>query len=198
LEQYAGAIVEELLPEDRWDTFEEFHANELFWGGDEFIGVDQKQRFDAIELLLGGMRDDCGAVIYGAVNKGSLRKTLYASSNPLDVAFRLCMRGVEKWLSEKAPDELCIVVIDDSNQNVRNVLKKSFRQLRSKVRPPEYNAGELRHIHDDIYFGDSKDSVGIQIADLCGFFIYRNLKGNKDSFYDIFKDHIYYGAVDPK
>jgi hypothetical protein len=52
---------------------------------------------------------------------------------------------------------------------------------------------------DDIYFGDSKDSLGIQIADMCGFIIRRHLSGKTDSeyLYDQIKDDIYLGKVAP-
>lgn len=34
---------------------------------------------------------------------------------------------------------------------------------------------------DDMYFGDSADSVGIQAADMCAFLVRRHLAGKQDS-----------------
>ncbi len=46
-----------------------------------------------------------------------------------------------------------------------------------QIRPPDYNP-RLWYVHDDMYFGSSKDSVGIQLADLCGYFIAKHLEGD--------------------
>jgi hypothetical protein len=58
----------------------------------------------------------------------------------------------------------------------------------------------LWYIHDEMYFGNSKESVGVQLADLACYFIRKHL-GNEDSaaegFYNVFQDQIVYGKVDP-
>jgi Protein of unknown function (DUF3800) len=40
---------------------------------------------------------------------------------------------------------------------------------------------ELSNLIDDMYFGDSADSVGIQAVDMCAFLIRRHLAGKEDS-----------------
>jgi hypothetical protein len=50
-----------------------------------------------------------------------------------------------------------------------------------------------------MYFGDSRDSVGIQMADICGFFINRHLnqKAYAEGFYQVFSEQIAYEKVVP-
>jgi hypothetical protein len=78
---------------------------------------------------------------------------------------------LEDWLSKFMPHPLAILIADDCQKDIKNTLRKSFRQLRNKIRPLNYALGKLVHVHDDMYFGSSKDSIGIQLADLCGYFI---------------------------
>jgi hypothetical protein len=49
----------------------------------------------------------------------------------------------------------------------------------------------LPFVHDDMYFGDSKFSIGIQIADLCSYFIAGHLEGDSE------KEH-FYKLIDPQ
>ncbi len=50
-----------------------------------------------------------------------------------------------------------------------------------------------------MYFGSSKNSVGLQLADVCVYFIARHLAGKPDSegFYDTIKDQIAFSEVYP-
>jgi len=41
--------------------------------------------------------------------------------------------------------------------------------------------GILEHLHDDMYFGDSKFSKGIQLADVCALVIGRHLLEYSDT-----------------
>jgi hypothetical protein len=66
-------------------------------------------------------------------------------------------------------------------------------------RPLHCALGKLVHLHDDMYFGSSKDSIGVQLADLCGYFIAKHLEGDAagEGFYDIIKDRIVYSKLEP-
>jgi hypothetical protein len=50
-----------------------------------------------------------------------------------------------------------------------------------------------------MYFGNSVDSIGIQIADLCAYFIRKHLDGDAvaEGFYNIIKDCIVDYKVEP-
>jgi len=97
-------------------------------------------------------------------------------------------------------NELALLIADDTDdKKLKAELKRSFRQMRRQVRPPEHNP-RLWYVHDDMYFGSSKDSVGIQLADLCGYFIAKHLEGDvsTDGFYQIIADQICNSKVEPE
>jgi len=50
-----------------------------------------------------------------------------------------------------------------------------------------------------MFFGSSKDSVGLQLADLCAYFISQHLQKNDkaEPFYEIFKERIDYCHMEP-
>jgi hypothetical protein len=129
----------------------------------------------------------------GTVDKENLSETIYCSANPLDMAFRSCAQNVELWFIENAPDELGVLIADDTNEGEKRNLKGVFWQYRGRFTYPDMHRRKLGHLIDDMYFGDSKDSLGIQIADVCGFFISRHLNGYDDlnRFYPIIKDRVW-------
>jgi hypothetical protein len=66
----------------------------------------------------------------------------------------------------------------------------------------------LWHFHDALAFADSRDSVGVQVADLCAYFIAKHQKktvsvgqqmydSGAEAFYEIIKGHIVYSKVEP-
>jgi hypothetical protein len=204
IERDMGATVEQLLPEDRIETFEEFHAFELYGGYGIFEGIDQDARFDAIKRLLSMVHQHRLSVVYGPVNTKLLAEKLYASANPTDIAFRICAQGISKWMGENATskrgNELALLIADDTtDRKIKADLRQSFRHMRRQIRPPEHNPG-LWYVHDDMYFGSSKDSVGIQLADLCGYFIAKHLESDVsiDGFYQIIADQICNSKVEPE
>ena len=101
-------------------------------------------------------------------------------------------------VASKIGNELAILIADDGDKKVKTDLKQSFRQLRRQIRPPDYDP-KLWYVHDDMYFGSSKGSVGIQLADLCAYFIAKHLEGDVaiDGFYQIIAPQISNSRVQP-
>lgn len=178
----------------------------------------QEKRFQAIRIMLNRVRECHIPVIYGAVNKAKVAKTVYGSAELLDVCFRVCIKGVDGWL-ESQPlkgvgdgsghivSELALVISDDyQDRKIKDQLRKSLRNFRYQLRPPtsDFKAGTFPEtawrFHDDMYFGSSKDSMGLQLADLCCYFVFQHLRGDKGSepFYDLIKDNIVMSGVEPK
>jgi hypothetical protein len=198
------------------NVFEEFHAAELYGGYGAFQGVDQDRRFEAIQKLLVCLQLANLSVVYGAVNIAALRAQLYASADPMDICFRICLTGIKSWLDERISgdqslstdemishmttawlQELVILVVDDCESKIKASLLKSFRSQR--LGPATSPANQLRHFHDDMYFGDSKYSIGIQLADLCAYFLARHLEGDLEiqCFYEMVSPHIVFSQVHP-
>jgi hypothetical protein len=204
IEHVIGNLFPEFLPEEKWESFEEFHAWELFGGGyGIFDGIDQQRRFAAIESLLTIIPDYKLPIVYGAVDVRELQRRHYGSADPIDVAFRLCLEGISTVMgteqSESHGTEFALLIVDDTNRDNKKRLKQTYRELRKQVRPPHWHPGTW-YIHDDMYFGDSKDSIGIQLADLCSYFIGKHLESDAaaEHFYQIFSDQIAYSCIEPQ
>lgn len=177
VELLSSMVIEGLLPPEKYAEFEEFHACELYGGYGVFSEIEQSKRFDAIDTLLQAVQNGSVVIVYGAVDLERLSKQVYASANPVDIAFRSCASGVEKWLESKAaqnlsecdfekgimlPSSLCLFIADDGDKKDKAALQSSFRDMRRRMRPPVFEVGQLTFVHDDMYFGDSKFSIGIQ------------------------------------
>lgn len=212
------SISHELVPEEKLDQFEEFHAAELYGGYGVFEGIDQSKRFEAIHKLLSLLSMEGASVVYGAVDIAKARREIYGSADPLDIAFRICLKEISHWVrkhhfaqeTEDRDEEirrwlaaLVLLIVDDCEKKQREVLQNSFRNLRHplpSVRKTMPAGQRFPHFHDDVFFGDSRYSVGIQLADLCSYFIARHLQGEEEikPFYDLIEPHIEYGQLYPQ
>jgi hypothetical protein len=211
-ELLSSVVIQGLMPDDKIGEFEEFHASHLYLGEGVFKGIDQAIRFQAIERILGLLNMPL-PVVYGAVHTKRLSQELYGSANPVDVGFRICATGISEWLTSKFVEELeshansdgvahlpidnphlGVMIVDNGDNKIKNALQDSFRTLRPRVRPPNHVRGQLSNIIDDMFFGDSRYSLGIQLADLCCYFIGHHLDGEvtSDGFYKMIEPHIVY------
>lgn len=219
IELQMGLIAEELLPSEAYEQFTEFHACDLYNGIKPFDGIEKTQRYSVLEVLLGVLGEKNIPVIYGAVNLNRLKKMSYASANPIDMTFRMCALGVQDWMSRQlqeqfleyrrrnAPneparfDDVAQFILDDcENKQLKLGLQQAFRQMRRPMRPPLFQSeSQLENVLDDLYFGDSKFSVGLQLADACSYFIAKHLAGDAtiDGFYALIEPQIVYKQVHP-
>jgi hypothetical protein len=199
IEAQVGLWIEDVILGERLETFEEIHAWQLYRGCGAFEGIEQDVRFSAIEKLLGIIRDHKLPVFYGAVNVPQFEKLAYGSASPTDVAFRLCLPEISAALYKCQDDgpEYALLIADETDKDKKTAIRKSFRQLRKHVRPPTW--GPSGYLHDDMYFGNSKDSIGIQLADLCAFFIGKHLEKDQstEGFYNIFSKQVASGKMEP-
>jgi hypothetical protein len=208
-----------LIPEPRREEFKEFHACELYRGHGVFETIKQDNRFEAIRKLLAVLKYAEISVVYGAVNIQKVKREIYGAADPLDIAFRICMKEVYEWVRNRSLrfdirkaeeqdaaveawlQELVILIVDECDPKQKNLLQSSFRTLRHP--PPTVKdapiSQRLPHFHDDMFFGDSRFSIGIQLADLCCYFIARNLDGDADikPFYEMIEPHIVFGQIYP-
>jgi hypothetical protein len=203
LEALAGLLAFDLVPESKKNQFEEFHAWELYGGYGVFDGVDQAHRFQTIEVFLRTLSDEKLSIVYGAVDKSKLAQTLYATADPIAICFQVCMNGTEQWIAKSDNEELGLLIVDDfeSNKEIKKTLRQAFREFRTKLRSVIIPVGQPWHLHDDMYFGSSTDSVGIQLADLCCFFIRKHHEGRDpvaETFYQMIRDRIVFSRVLPQ
>ncbi len=202
------------MPEIRGSQgFSEFHARDLFKGTGEFATIPENKRFLAIRAVLDLCVSTWGlTVVYGAVDRVKLEETLVATIEPADVAFRTCILGIEKWMVSNqtqveyedklgVANDLCLLILDDTDDlKLKMRLRQTYRILRKRMQFSDKPRGQLAHLHDSLYFGDSRDSIGIQLADLCAYFIGLHLIGDESgsAFYDIFKDRIIFSGIFPE
>jgi len=147
------------------------------------------------------MRDENLPYIYGAVDRKKLELSLVGSARPLDMAFRLCALGVEDWARYQHPQDQFgvinidfkdqyLLILDDhpKNPEIKKQLYASYRSLRAAHPWSRHTENRLWHAHDDMYFGDSRYSVGIQMADLCNYFMMLHLRNDDEGgeFYEMF------------
>lgn len=222
LELVMSLIADDFLSPEKMEVFTEFHACELYGGYGVFEGIQQSQRFDMIGRLLSLLKHL--HIVYGAVNLKTLQSSPYASADPVDVVFRMCATLVEGWITQRINEvfqqdpyheemrhHTALLIADDCDPKTKSAIQKSFRQLRSRLKITDVNqaqlgaasakcnSGLLSHIHDDMYFGDSKFSIGIQLADLCSYFIARHLEGDlaAEGFYKLIEPHIVLFTSEP-
>ena len=199
LERHLGYTLHELAEQHVTGGFEEFHASDLLAGNKPFTDVKREQALAILGTAIAAVSDMGIPVIYGAVDLGKLYATNYATANPVDIAFRMCVRIVEEWFLENAHNGLGLLISDDSEKSVKNAMLNAFHLFRNRVRSSPATRGELGHLHDDMYFGDSKYSIGIQLADICTLLIGRHLAGYQDTE-DLFQQmsgSVFRGEVAP-
>lgn len=175
LEQELGYSLYELVEPHVTGKFEEFHAADVLAGNPPFEKIT---RSHALQIFADGIKtveDLSIKIVYGAVDLNKLYASNFATTNPIDMAFRICVKQIEAWFREHRPANAALLISDDGDKNVKNSMLNSFHVLRRPVRSSPPVRGELSHLHDDMYFGASKFSKGIQLADLCTLLIGRHL-----------------------
>jgi hypothetical protein len=193
----AVIIKHELFPE-----LEEFFAAMA-----EYLPADNpdgSKDVQTMDLLKGEVVSSYGIpVVYSAVDKARLSETVFSTADPVDMALRRCGEGIEKWFGEHAPGEVGILISDDEKE-WKSAIYKAFRKHRAPaVLPPPNghngNGHKSSHISNDMYFADSNDSKGIQLANICGRAIFSHLTGKQDAeeLYSCIKNQVYFSKVEP-
>jgi hypothetical protein len=201
LENLHGTAIAQMLAIDEIaGNFEEFKASELYNGTGPFKDIERSQRFNAIRVLLTALQMDWLPYIYAAVDRKKLINSPMGSAKPFDVAFRFCALGVEDWARSMHPQagdgsirldfkDLYLLIMDDTQDKfLKDQLRKSYHLLRSAHPYLSASSNRLWHAHDDMYFGDSRSSIGIQMVDLCNYFMWRHILGKAggEEFYEMF------------
>jgi len=213
VENLHSTAISDIIPVEEIDEkFQEFHATELFNGDGPFKGIDQQKCFNAIRTLLTAVVLGKLSYIYAAVDRAKLKKSPMGSANPLDVAFRFCALGIEDWArgqhvqypgatTKRNYKDMCLFIFGDTDdKQLKNQLRTSYRARRTAHRYLRPTEGRPWHAHDDMYFGDSRDSIGIQMADLCNYFMWRHLlkKNGTEEFYRLFQANAVCAKPEPE
>jgi hypothetical protein len=186
LEGCLGYIIAEDVPENLKEDFE-FHAHDLFQGSGAFKDLKPESKrlkifSNAVEMITALEIP----IIYGAIDRDRARTVYWGSAHPISIGFRICAAAFEEWIVRQNNDspgaDLGLMVFDaTTDKELIKTIRGAFRDYRPLVRSVDMERGQLRHIHDDLYFGDSASSCGIQAADICAFLINRHLSGRLDT-----------------
>jgi hypothetical protein len=153
--------------------------------------------------------------IYAAVDRESMADSPFGVMKPLHAAFHMCLLGVEDWAraNHSSPDiqlhgavmidwiDSYLCILDDcSDKNLKQDFKKTYRTLRTKHPFINHQNHRLWHAHDDMFFADSTDCLGVQIADLCNFFVRLRLEGREErqNFYDLISEQVICAKPEPE
>ena len=189
------------------DKFEEFHARDLFKGENAFKDIPENKRFSSLTVLLSTLKNYKFPFIYSAIDLKKLAKApaaqgLFGIADPLVAALKLCSLGVEKWAQDQQlfkreghvtvdyQHQYLFISDDTKDQALKKHLRQAYRQIRGSHPYTTASPIRLYHAHDEMYFGTSHDSVGIQLVDACTYFMQRHLtkrnpeaKDTADEFY---------------
>ena len=213
LEQLYSTAIQQILPLDKIEEFSEFHASQLYEGKGPFEGIDEEKRIRAIRVLLAALRMEEVPFVYAAVDRKKFSQSPFCWGKPLHLAFHMCLLGVEDWATANHPNphpqtgklldwkDTCLYVLDDcDDKQLKDQCRKSYRALRLKNPFAAPAGNRLWHAHDDMFFGDSKDCLGIQISDLCNYFVRRHLAGEPEpyNFYAVFCKQVICAKPEPE
>ena len=180
----------------------EFHANKMFHAKEEpYASIGQEGCWRFLQGALTLLAENQIPIIYGRIDKRSFHGTsLEDAVNPMQICCNLYFQSLTKWwVREDSPrtgwwDEPALLIADASHDDkksaFRSCLQGAFKTcLKHLSARQDCLLSPSLSLFDDIYFGDSKQSVGLQLADIAMFFIHRRVNNNPDAegFYNIIK-----------
>jgi hypothetical protein len=232
----AGSLAALIPPQKQgefYEKFQEFKGSELFNARGPFEGMDKQLCLKIMQFMLLLVGSFKLPVIFGALDKAKWEKeesgsgTLFAygGTNPYDICFRGCLKGVATYIEHNHPNTFALVISDwYQDEKFRTLLTNSFADFRKRFRPTSHDletahditrsesnttinvvhtvpANNMRYLHDGMYFGDSRYSIGIQLADLCGYVISKHLGNDPDPdlqrFYALIEPQVMYSRIEP-
>ena len=209
-ESSSAVVIAKLLPDERRETFDEFHASDLYAGTKTFEGLPEEGRYAAICELLQERARYSLTYVYSAIDMRRLQRAPVRSASWLDTAFFMCVRKIDELLRHQGFRNieqwhkghvmgitpawpLNVMILDEpGNAADKHKIRSTFRLMRQTVvrsmRP--IPGGGFQHSSetacqlDDLFFGSSADSIGLQVADVCNWVMWRYLRDRvEDDFY---------------
>lgn len=97
-------------------------------------------------------------------------------------AYELLLERIEHFLSEFHPKHQAVIVMDDTDKTINRALTMKHAWFQREGNQNVY----FNHIVEYPFFTDSKLSNGVQLADLCGYNVYRAFR-DRDFHYSFFE-----------
>lgn len=189
-------IISDLVLERDRDTFE-FKASKLF------AQLSKGNNEQILRRFLSIFNDHKLPIAVGAIDRLSLKESMKKESQKnltqsvgQTTAFLICAAFVEQTFMSYFPSEKGLWIADETRSKMP--MKASLRRYQKFTAMIDVPATHFDHIIDTVYFGDSRESRGIQLADACNFFVKKHLMKSlpAERFYEIIKGRIVGGEPD--
>jgi Protein of unknown function (DUF3800) len=197
IERDAEEIIATQVPVQLREKFE-FHAKELFSGSDKLKGWRREERYATLAAFIKLVVKHNLPVHYSGIRKAHFWNELQGTGMTRDdephfvheIAFLNTAITVEMWFKEHAAFERGFCVADETK--AKDKIKNNFRDNRKRAEVLGTAVPQLAHLIDSIYFGDSHQSIFLQLADCCAFFIKRTMMERPDAepFYKIIEPQV--------
>ena len=182
------SIRADLLPD--LNVREPFHAKDIWHGSGPFSRdkYDSDTRWRVLERMAAIPKELSLPIAAGWFQRAMLDEWVPAKlTNTLEplrtLTFGFCVLSAESWLRIHAPDEVVMLIHEDTEQErwLRNQLT-TFQnpEIVRQVGAPA-DLFPIVHIKDEIMFASKRGSRILQLADLCAFLIKRNLSQKSNS-----------------
>lgn len=102
-------------------------------------------------------------------------------------AYELLLERIEDYLTEAHPKHSGVIVMDDTDKTINRALSMKHAYFQREGN----QFSNFSHIIEYPFFTDSRLSSGIQLADLCGYNVYRAFR-EKDFAYSYFQKQLPY------
>jgi hypothetical protein len=198
LERAVGFAIGPILGIKSDEEFE-LKGSDLIRGKGKCEPFPEQKRRAAVTELLQNIRTQEAAYIYSAVDTEALARSPVRSTNWMDLGFSMCALQVDEFIREEfghlikaagtdrekyaqVEMPLSLIIVDDCDKEPKDRIKKSYRRMRRRLHVPSSGLADqqLRNVLDDMYFGDSAYSAGLQLADICNHIMWGHLSGTED------------------
>jgi len=194
IERYLDKLVAQYIPTQFQDDFV-FHATELFNGGGRVFKRDDPKfplsvRLEIAERIAVIPRRFNIRLAFGFVDKATFPRSAvvpaFATLSERDkssaahvTAFMVASMQIDKWMRATAPNEVCMLVVED-NQQARSLIKETHtyhqHNIAGRFADPEIvQYFPFRKIKEDPLFQQKRKSSILQVADFYAYVFKRFL-----------------------
>ena len=202
VERHIDALVQKHIPPEYQSDFV-FHATELFNGGGKVFQRDKwplDKRLAIADELARIPRTFSLPIAFGWTERANFPQTFDPASLPQAdhalgahlVAFVTCAMAVEHWMRVEAPEEVCLLIVED-NDRARKLMRETHLYYQNPQDLAQFGPEALRHfpftkIKEEPLFQRKRKSSALQIADFCAYVWKRFLMNQSDERYLRFLD----------
>jgi hypothetical protein len=124
-------------------------------------------------------------IFWGAINRKGMRdnyatmKLSCSTDDMQNAGFIIAAIMAEAFIGQWFPDERVLWIADETRARIP--MRMSLREYQKRALIPDEQTTKFDHIIDTVFYGSSRESTGIQLADACNFFIKRHHMGDRSA-----------------